>query len=211
MAVVVARTSVPADLRVRAMRTRDLDAVHRIESEVYAQGWSRAVFASELGRRGDRDYLVGTLPDGWFGLRRRVVAYGGLMTVNAGGDGGGPFGEERGPGDGGNQTDDGNRTDGAEAHITTLVVAPTHRRRGIAPFLLTALLRRSVERGAVAATLEVRAGNQAARRLYRQFGFAPVGVRRDYYPDGPDGDSEDAIIMWLHDLPAAVATLPGDR
>ncbi|MBW3562081.1 MAG: GNAT family N-acetyltransferase [Actinobacteria bacterium] len=207
MAVVVARTSAPADLRVRAMRARDLDAVHRIESEVYAQGWSRAVFASELGRRGDRDYLVGTLPDGWFGLRRSVVAYGGLMTVNAGEDGGGPFDEESGRGDGGN----GNRTDGAEVHITTLVVAPTHRRRGIAPFLLTALLRRAVERGAVAATLEVRAGNQAARRLYRRFGFAPVGVRRDYYPDGPAGDSEDAIIMWLHDLAVAVAALPGDR
>lgn len=209
MAAVVARTSAPADLRVREMRSRDLDAVHRIESEVYAQGWSRQVFAAELGRRGDRDYLVGTLPDGWFGLRRAVVAYGGLMTVNVGVGRGGSSDSERA--DAGNRTDDGDEPDAAEAHITTLVVDPTHRRRGIAPAMLTVLLRCAVERGAIAATLEVRAGNQAARRLYRRFGFAPVGVRRSYYPDGPDGDSEDAIIMWLHDLPAAVAALPGDR
>ena len=87
-----------------------------------------------------------------------------------------------------------------EAHITTLVVAPAARRQGVAPVVLTALLERAVARGADAATLEVRSGNSAARRLYRRFGFAPVGVRRGYYPDGPDGTSEDAVIMWLHDL-----------
>lgn len=103
-------------------------------------------------------------------LRREVVGYGGVMTV------------------------------AGEAHITTLVVAPDLRRRGIAAVLLEALLERAVARGATAATLEVRTSNEAARRLYRRFGFAPVGVRREYYPDGPSGTSEDALIMWLHDL-----------
>jgi ribosomal protein S18 acetylase RimI-like enzyme len=40
--------------------------------------------------------------------------------------------------------------------------------------------------------LEVRAGNLAARRLYRQLGFRDLGVRRGYY-----GPGQDAIVMEL--------------
>ena len=40
--------------------------------------------------------------------------------------------------------------------------------------------------------LEVRAGNVAARRLYRQLGFRDLGVRRGYY-----GPGQDAIVMEL--------------
>ena len=32
--------------------------------------------------------------------------------------------------------------------------------------------------------------NDPAQALYRKFGFAPVGVRKDYYL------KEDALIMW---------------
>ncbi len=89
-----------------------------------------------------------------------------------------------------------------DAHITTLVVAPAHRRQGIGSALVDQLLQLAVEMGAGAATLEVRAGNTAAIELYRGFGFAPVGVRPRYYPSGSsEQDREDAIIMWLHDLP----------
>lgn len=182
MARVMARPTVPAPagLRLRTMSPRDLDAVHAIESEVYRRGWSREVFRAELDRRdgGDRwdgrDYLVATVPDGWWGLRRRIVGYGGAMLV----------------------VDD--------VHVTTVVVAPEVRRQGVASVVLDALLDRAVARGATAATLEVRAGNTAARQLYRRFGFAPVGTRRGYYPDGGAGGpdaNEDAVIMWLHDLP----------
>ena len=45
-------------------------------------------------------------------------------------------------------------------------------------------------------TLEVRVGNDAAQSLYRRFGFAPVGVRRNYYAE----TGEDAIIMWARDI-----------
>jgi ribosomal-protein-alanine N-acetyltransferase len=31
--------------------------------------------------------------------------------------------------------------------------------------------------------------------LYRRFGFAPVGVRKQYYEN-----IEDAIVMWCHDI-----------
>ncbi len=39
-------------------------------------------------------------------------------------------------------------------------------------------------------------GNTAAQALYRRFGFAPVGVRKNYYAE----TGEDAIIMWARDI-----------
>ena len=55
----------------------------------------------------------------------------------------------------------------------------------------------AIERGCVAWTLEVRASNTAAQELYRQFGFAPAGVRKRYYEN-----TEDAIVMWCHEIQA---------
>ena len=40
-----------------------------------------------------------------------------------------------------------------------------------------------------------RTSNAAAQALYRRFGFAPVGVRKNYYEG-----VEDAIVMWCHDI-----------
>ncbi len=45
-------------------------------------------------------------------------------------------------------------------------------------------------------TLEVRASNDPAIKLYKKFGFAPVGFRTNYYSD----TGEDALIMWIHDI-----------
>ena len=42
-------------------------------------------------------------------------------------------------------------------------------------------------------TLEVRRSNAGAIRLYRKYGFRPVGVRPNYYVE----DNEDAIVMLL--------------
>jgi ribosomal-protein-alanine N-acetyltransferase len=36
--------------------------------------------------------------------------------------------------------------------------------------------------------------NEGAQRLYQRFGFAPVGLRKDYYRD------EDALVMWANDI-----------
>ena len=41
--------------------------------------------------------------------------------------------------------------------------------------------------------------NDGAQALYRQFGFAPAGVRKDYYVE----TNEDAIVMWAHDVHSA--------
>jgi [ribosomal protein S18]-alanine N-acetyltransferase len=78
-----------------------------------------------------------------------------------------------------------------EAHIGTLAVHPLWRRRGLGEKLLVTLLRQARELGAVLATLEVRAGNQAAQQLYRRHGFAEVGRRKRYYQD----NGEDALLL----------------
>jgi ribosomal-protein-alanine N-acetyltransferase len=85
-----------------------------------------------------------------------------------------------------------------EAHVTNVAVHPDHRRGGIATRLLLALARKAIERGCVAWTLEVRASSTGAQALYRAFGFAPAGVRAKYYEN-----TEDAIVMWCHDIQGA--------
>lgn len=86
-----------------------------------------------------------------------------------------------------------------EAHITTLAVDPDHRGQRIGERLLSDLLLRAQKRGATRATLEVRAGNEAAQRLYAKYGFQAVHVRRAYYSD----NNEDALVMWIDDMAGA--------
>jgi len=83
-----------------------------------------------------------------------------------------------------------------EAHVTNLAVSPTLRRHGLGTRLLAHLAREGARRGCGAMTLEVRMGNLEAQALYRKFGFAAAGVRRNYYPE----THEDALIMWLYGL-----------
>ena len=82
-----------------------------------------------------------------------------------------------------------------EAHVTNIVVAPEHRRRGIARRLMVHLADEAIRVGCVAWTLEVRASSTGAQELYRRFGFAPAGIRKKYYEN-----AEDAIVMWCHDI-----------
>jgi [ribosomal protein S18]-alanine N-acetyltransferase len=88
-----------------------------------------------------------------------------------------------------------------EAHIATIAVHPDYRRRGIAEALLITALQAAARHGAKEATLEVRAGNQAAQKLYQKFNFEIAGVRPRYYRD----NDEDALIMTLHNLGATIS------
>ena len=83
-----------------------------------------------------------------------------------------------------------------EAHITTFAVLPEHRRRKIGERMLISLFERAERLGAEWLTLEVRASNMPAQRLYEKYGFKPAGIRRRYYSD----NNEDAIIMWTDRL-----------
>jgi len=84
----------------------------------------------------------------------------------------------------------------SDGHITTVAVDPDQQGGRIGTRLLLVLMRRAIERGAEAVTLEVRASNDPALALYRSFGFAPAGVRKGYYRD----PVEDALVLWAHDL-----------
>ena len=83
-----------------------------------------------------------------------------------------------------------------DGHVTTIAVDPDHQGGRIGTRLLLVLVRRAIERGAEAITLEVRASNEPAKALYRRFGFAPAGVRKGYYRD----PVEDALVLWAHDV-----------
>lgn len=87
-----------------------------------------------------------------------------------------------------------------EIHITNLAVHPDWRRRGIARFLLTAILEDARRRRLTVAFLEVRPTNTEARSLYEGLGFQVVGRRQGYYFD----TGEDALLMQA-DLGAAPA------
>ncbi len=65
-----------------------------------------------------------------------------------------------------------------EAHITTIAVRETYRRQGLGELLLISLIDLATEMKANIVTLEVRASNTIARRLYTKYGFTQVGKRR---------------------------------
>ena len=81
---------------------------------------------------------------------------------------------------------------GDEGDIDKVMVEPRHQRQGIADALLGALFILGAENGAVAYTLEVRASNEPAIRLYEKHGFVSEGVRPRFY----EKPTEDALIMW---------------
>ena len=78
-----------------------------------------------------------------------------------------------------------------QAHIVTVAVRPAERRRGYGRVLVVALLELAIAHEMSDATLEVRVSNEAARALYRGFGFHEVGERKRYYAD----NGEDAVVM----------------
>jgi len=92
-----------------------------------------------------------------------------------------------------------------EAHITTVATAPGHQRSGVATALIIDGITTLLPQGIRHLSLEVAAGNETAQSLYRRFGFAPVGVRRNYY----QMTGEDALVMWAYDIdtPAYAARL----
>ncbi len=78
-----------------------------------------------------------------------------------------------------------------EGQITNVATLSDYRRRGIAERIMKALAERGAERGISSFTLEVRATNEAARRLYAKLGWQELGVRRGFYRF----PMEDAIVM----------------
>lgn len=83
--------------------------------------------------------------------------------------------------------------DGEISQVMTMAVAPAAQRRGIGTELLAAIVEHSRELGADSIFLEVRVDNGTAIRLYENFGFEPLGLRRRYYQP----EDVDALTMRL--------------
>jgi ribosomal-protein-alanine N-acetyltransferase len=80
-----------------------------------------------------------------------------------------------------------------EAHVLNLCVAEGERRRGVGSSLLQRMSEHAAGAGAREIYLEVRPSNTAALRLYRERGFAQIGIRRGYYQ--AVGGREDAVVL----------------
>jgi ribosomal-protein-alanine N-acetyltransferase len=82
-----------------------------------------------------------------------------------------------------------------EIHINNLALRPQYRGHGYGTALMQHVLAEARRLGARRATLEVRAGNTGALRLYERLGFYIAGNRRNYYTN----PVEDALILWRDD------------
>lgn len=77
------------------------------------------------------------------------------------------------------------------ADMMNLAVAPDYRKKGIGEQLVKELIRRLKMQQVTCLTLEVRASNAPAIRLYDKLGFVEVGSRPGYYHN----PKEDALIL----------------
>jgi ribosomal-protein-alanine N-acetyltransferase len=163
---------------LQPMALADVPTVADIEREAFTLPWPESAFRSELAHHSSSCYLVArytpwdlrpngnsdlSAPRPWAAraLDPSLVAYGAYWEVLD------------------------------EAHICTLAVRVAWRGRGLGGLMLLALLDEAIARGARAATLEVRASNAVAQRLYSRYGFERAGERKRYYTD----NDEDALIM----------------
>ena len=78
-----------------------------------------------------------------------------------------------------------------EGQILNLAVDAAFRKKGYACAILSALEADAKEHGAKALTLEVRASNLPAIKLYEKNGFSAVGKRPNFYR----APTEDALLM----------------
>ncbi len=78
-----------------------------------------------------------------------------------------------------------------EAHVVTIAVRDSHRRRGVGELLLIAAIDMALRERQSVVTLECRVSNAAALRLYEKYGFEQVDLHRRYYTD----NQEDGYIL----------------
>ena len=78
-----------------------------------------------------------------------------------------------------------------DGDILNVAVRRDRLKEGIGQFHVDSILRMADLQGIRLVHLEVREGNQTARRLYERLGFKEDGLRRNYYED----PVENAVLM----------------
>ena len=81
-----------------------------------------------------------------------------------------------------------------DAQVTNIAVAPQYRGNKIGERLFAHMCQKAIYLGVKRLSLEVRASNIIAQKMYRKFGLVPGGIRKKYYTD----NHEDAIVMWVN-------------
>ncbi len=94
-----------------------------------------------------------------------------------------------------------------EAHLLNLALSPARHGRGLGNAMMKYFLDQAKARGMTKVLLEVRPSNRSAIALYQRFGFAQMGLRKDYYPNSVGelgkpsepqvAKREDAMVMQL--------------
>lgn len=79
-----------------------------------------------------------------------------------------------------------------DGEITNVAVDEQYRGKNVAFKMLSYVISETRKEGIEAFTLEVRASNVPAIKLYEKLGFENKGIRRNFY----ENPTEDAIIMW---------------
>ena len=78
-----------------------------------------------------------------------------------------------------------------EGEIARIATVPSMRRQGAAGQMFQELVAFCEEQQITRIMLEVREGNEAARRFYEKCGFTEDGIRKNYY----ENPQENAILM----------------
>jgi ribosomal-protein-alanine N-acetyltransferase len=78
-----------------------------------------------------------------------------------------------------------------DAHIVTVAVRESYRRRGIGELLVITAIELAQENQHPRVSLECRVSNSPALALYEKYGFQQVGLRPRYYSD----NHEDAYVL----------------
>ncbi len=160
------------DICVRPMTVADLQNVWQLERECFSDAWSMKLLADALANDYDHFWVAECGEAG--GAERpedtgsrgaasyRFCGYANLRIL------------------------------AGEGEIERIAVDPALRRRGAGRKLMEAMAEFAGKEGVGDMTLEVRAGNTAALKLYESCGFAEEGRRKDYYRN----PTEDALILW---------------
>ncbi len=157
-------------LALELMREQDVGTVQEIERDIFATPWPRNAYYRELASRSSAHYIVlrqeGIVErparESSSELDPTIIGYGGMWRMYD------------------------------EAHVTTIGVRRDLHHRGYGRVLFAGLVQAAYDMGAKWVTLEVRASNDNAIRMYEGFSFKVIGRRKGYYTD----NGEDAIVMW---------------
>lgn len=119
------------------------------------------LFSVPWTKEGFLTYLMKKTPCFCGGRKERILGYCSMMTVLDEGD------------------------------ILNVAVRSDRQKEGIGQFLVDSMLRMAEMQGIKLVHLEVRQGNETARRLYQRLGFKEDGLRRNYY----ENPVENAVLM----------------